>query len=64
MLKIALDAAHSDGNQRYGWQGDIRGRVTYDMLRDLVKQVGGELLERAYISRTTGQRAQDSVDRG
>lgn len=64
VLKIALDAAHADGNKRYGWQGDIRGQVTYDMLRDIVKKVGGELLERAYVSRTTGARSKNAVDRG
>jgi hypothetical protein len=61
---VTLDDAHADYNKRYGWQGDIRGSVTYDMMRDLAVRIGGELLERAFISRTTGARSSGAVDRG
>ena len=62
-VKIALDNYHMDGNQRYGFFANVKGLVTYDMLRDLAIKAGGELLERAYISRDTGNRTQDRVDR-
>lgn len=63
VLKVTIDGLHADGNQRYGEVADIRGLVTYDMLRDKAKQMGGALLERAFVSRTTGQRTKEEVDR-
>ena len=63
ILKVTIDNLHAKGNQRYGEVADIRGLVTYDMLRDKAKSMGGALLERAFVSRTTGQRTKEEVDR-
>lgn len=64
VLKVTLDTLHADGNQRWGEVAKIQGLVTYDMLRDKAKQMGGALLERAFVSRETGIRTAEKVDRG
>ena len=63
VVKVALDAVHKLKNQRYAYVEKIRGMVTYDMMRDMAKRIGGELLERAHMSRTTGLPSKNEIHR-
>ena len=63
IVNINCPDLHRLGNVDYGVTLHIKNLPRYLDLKRAAVRAGGELLERAYVSRTTGVRSRQAVDR-
>ena len=63
IMTITIPEIHQEGNQDYGFVVKLDKTKTEDECKRYALWAGCELLERAHISRETGQRSAEKVDR-
>ena len=63
LLRVEIPELHRMGNASYGFMLPLDKLTDAMVRRREVILAGGELLERAFVSRTTGIRSTEQVDR-